>query len=89
MRRAAASLRTVAAPLACTDAKVEIGGMERAPATAYRLALSLRIAGRAAMATAPPARRRVSRGCPALRAVDRFLAAREARTYYPDSCWPR
>ncbi|MEJ7734241.1 MAG: hypothetical protein WKG00_34230, partial [Polyangiaceae bacterium] len=85
VRRAAGSLRTVAAPLACTDAKVEIGGMEESACDRYPLALSLRIAD--ALPWLPRLRPGgvVSRGCPALRAVDRFLAAREARTYDPDA----
>jgi hypothetical protein len=85
VRRTAASLRTVAAPLACTDAKVEIGGMEESVCDRYPLALSLRAADALPWLPRLAPGGAVSRGCPGLRAVDRFLAAREARTYDPDA----
>ncbi|WP_437941899.1 hypothetical protein [Sorangium sp. So ce341] len=82
--RTARSLAAVAAPLACTEAKVELGGYEEPACDAYPLALSLRIAD--VLGRLPHLRRAGSAAaCPALRSLDGFLTAAERGTYDPDA----
>ncbi|MGK3994181.1 hypothetical protein [Sorangium sp. So ce1024] len=82
--RTARSLAAVAAPLACTAAKVELGGYEQPTCDAYPLALSLRIAD--VLGKLPHLRRAGSAAaCPALRSLDGFLTAAERGTYDPDA----
>ncbi|WP_437785736.1 hypothetical protein [Sorangium sp. So ce1097] len=82
--RTARSLAAVAAPLACTAAKVELGGYEEPSCDAYPLALSLRIAD--VLGKLPHLRRAGSAAaCPVLRSLDGFLTAAERGTYDPDA----
>ncbi|XXT24831.1 hypothetical protein WME94_25185 [Sorangium sp. So ce429] len=82
--RTARSLAAVAAPLACTEAKVELGGYEEPACDAYPLALSLRIAD--VLGKLPHLRRAGSAAaCPVLRSLDGFLTAAERGTYDPDA----
>ncbi|WP_437737677.1 hypothetical protein [Sorangium sp. So ce1335] len=82
--RTARSLAVVAAPLACTAAKVELGGYEEPACDAYPLALSLRIAD--VLGKLPHLRRAGSAAaCPVLRSLDGFLTAAERGTYDPDA----
>ncbi|WP_437640696.1 hypothetical protein [Sorangium sp. So ce854] len=82
--RTARSLAAVAAPLACTAAKVELGGFEEPACDAYPLALSLRIAD--VLGKLPHLRRAGSAAaCPVLRSLDGFLTAAERGTYDPDA----
>ncbi|WP_437820034.1 hypothetical protein [Sorangium sp. So ce1078] len=82
--RTARSLAAVAGPLACTEAKVELGGYEEPACDAYPLALSLRIAD--VLGKLPHLRRAGSAAaCPALRSLDGFLTAAERGTYDPDA----
>ncbi|WP_437900543.1 hypothetical protein [Sorangium sp. So ce124] len=82
--RTARSLAAVARPLACTEARVELGGYEEPACDAYPLALSLRIAD--VLGKLPHLRRSGSAAaCPALRSLDGFLTAAERGTYDPDA----
>ncbi|WP_437553643.1 hypothetical protein WME97_19005 [Sorangium sp. So ce367] len=85
--RTARSLAAVARPLACTEARVELGGYEEPACDAYPLALSLRIAD--VLGKLPHLQRRARAGsaaaCPALRSLDGFLTAAERGTYDPDA----
>ncbi|WP_437627121.1 hypothetical protein [Sorangium sp. So ce1151] len=82
--RTARSLAAVASPLACTEAKVELGGYEEPACDAYPLALSLRIAD--VLGKLPHLRRAGSAAaCPVLRSLDGFLTAAERGTYDPDA----
>ncbi|WP_437300505.1 hypothetical protein [Sorangium sp. So ce426] len=85
--RTARSLSVVARPLACTEARVELGGYEAPACDAYPLALSLRIAD--VLGKLPHLQRRARAGsaaaCPALRSLDGFLTAAERGTYDPDA----
>ncbi|XXX81744.1 hypothetical protein WMF30_23580 [Sorangium sp. So ce134] len=82
--RTARSLAAVAGPLACTEAKVELGGYEEPACDAYPLALSLRIAD--VLGKLPHLRRAGSAAaCPVLRSLDGFLTAAERGTYDPDA----
>ncbi|WP_438020522.1 hypothetical protein WMF18_16240 [Sorangium sp. So ce315] len=82
--RTARSLAALAAPLACTAAKVELGGYEEPTCDAYPLALSLRIAD--VLGKLPHLRRAGSAAaCPVLRSLDGFLTAAERGTYDPDA----
>ncbi|WP_437931697.1 hypothetical protein WMF37_21375 [Sorangium sp. So ce291] len=82
--RTARSLAAVAAPLACTEAKVELGGYEEPACDAYPLALSLRIAD--VLGKLPHLRRAGgAAACPVLRSLDGFLTAAERGTYDPDA----
>ncbi|WP_437728494.1 hypothetical protein [Sorangium sp. So ce861] len=82
--RTARSLAAVAGPLACTEAKVELGGYEQPACDAYPLALSLRIAD--VLGKLPHLRRAGSAAaCPVLRSLDGFLTAAERGTYDPDA----
>ena len=85
VRRARRSLAVIAEPLACTQAKVELGAFDEAGCDGYPLALSLRIGG--ALRKLP----RLKRGpdttarCAPLKSLDTFLAAAETGTYDPDA----
>ncbi|WP_437538031.1 hypothetical protein WME79_19395 [Sorangium sp. So ce726] len=85
--RTARSLAAVARPLACTEARVELGGYEEPACDAYPLALSLRIAD--VLGKLPHLQRQARAGsaaaCPALRSLDGFLTAAERGTYDPDA----
>ncbi|WP_437978506.1 hypothetical protein WMF11_19225 [Sorangium sp. So ce295] len=85
--RTARSLAAVARPLACTEARVELGGYEEPACDAYPLALSLRIAD--VLGKLPHLQRRArassAAACPALRSLDGFLTAAERGTYDPDA----
>ncbi|WP_433936675.1 hypothetical protein AB3662_18570 [Sorangium cellulosum] len=82
--RTARSLAAVAGPLACTEARVELGGYEEPACDAYPLALSLRIAD--VLGKLPHLRRAGSAAaCPVLRSLDGFLTAAERGTYDPDA----
>ncbi|WP_434047875.1 hypothetical protein [Sorangium cellulosum] len=82
--RTARSLAAVAGPLACTEARVELGGHEEPACDAYPLALSLRIAD--VLGKLPHLRRAGSAAaCPVLRSLDGFLTAAERGTYDPDA----
>ncbi|WP_437282365.1 hypothetical protein WME90_17865 [Sorangium sp. So ce375] len=85
--RTARSLAAVAGPLACTQARVELGGYEQPACDAYPLALSLRIAD--VLGKLPHLQQRARAGsaaaCPALRSLDGFLTAAERGTYDPDA----
>ncbi|WP_437291286.1 hypothetical protein [Sorangium sp. So ce406] len=82
--RTARSLAAVAGPLACTEARVELGGYEEPGCDAYPLALSLRIAD--VLGKLPHLRRAGSAAaCPVLRSLDGFLTAAERGTYDPDA----
>ena len=86
LQRASRTLKLVASPLPCTEAKVEIGGFEEPACDAYPLALSLRIADvlkrlpRVRRGEAGPVRR-----CAVMRALDAFLSAADKGTYDPDA----
>ncbi len=86
IERAKRSLRVVAAPLACTAAKVETVGFDQATCAAYPLALALRVAD---VLTRMP---RLKRGadaaqgsCAALSSLDTFLEAASRGSYDPDA----
>lgn len=86
IERARKSLRVVAAPLACTAAKVETAGFEQAGCGGYPLALALRVAD--VVSTMP----RLKRGpeakqgsCVALASLDTFLEAASRGMYDPDA----
>ena len=82
--RAARSVAAVVAPLACTDAEVELGGYEEPACDAYPLALSLRIAD--ALKKLPHLRRAGAAGqCATLQRLDAFLTSAERGTYDPDA----
>lgn len=78
------SLATLADPLPCTEAKLELGGLEEPACDAYPLALSLRVAD--ALKKLPHLRRAGSASqCGPLRSLDAFLTAAERGTYDPDA----
>jgi hypothetical protein len=83
--RARRSLKVLAEPLPCTDAKVELGAYEEVTCEAYPTALSLRIAD--ALKKLPRLRRPVeaSARCTAFRELDAFLAGAELGRYDPDA----
>ena len=85
VRRARRSLKVLAAPLPCTDAKVELGGFEEVSCADYPLALSLRIAD--VLKKLPRLRRGGASGahCTALRSLDAFLAGADRGAYDPDA----
>jgi hypothetical protein len=82
--RAARSLAAVAAPLPCTEARVDLGAFEEPTCDAYPLALSLRIAD--ALKRLPHLRRGGSAPqCAPMQRLDAFLGAAERGTYDPDA----
>ena len=83
--RARRSLKVLAEPLPCTDAKVEVGGYEEATCDAYPAALSLRIAD--ALKKLPRLRRgtEVAARCGPLKSLDTFLAGADRSMYDPDA----
>jgi hypothetical protein len=85
LERARRTLRVVAAPLPCTDAKVEVAGFQETGCDGYPLALSLRIAD--ALKRLPRLRRAGADAarCADLRALDAFLEGADRRTYDPDA----
>jgi hypothetical protein len=85
IERARKALRIVAEPLACTKAKVDLGGLEEPSCEAYPLALSLRIAD--VLKKLPRLRRGADGGatCAPLRSLDAFLASAEKGAYDPDA----
>jgi hypothetical protein len=80
--RAARALRIVSAPLACTEAKEEIGGFEEPDCKTYPLALALRAAD-----VIPKLPRLSPRdhSCPAMRSLDALLGGLEKGSYDPDA----
>ncbi len=85
VERAMKSFKVLAAPLPCTDAKVELGGFEEVACADYPLALSLRIAD--VLKKLPRLRRgaEASPHCGPLRSLDAFLAGGDKGTYDPDA----
>lgn len=86
LTRTKKTLRTLAAPLACTNAKVAPALHEEPTCDAYPLSLSLRIAdvlpklphiGRADPKSSPK--------CAAMKSLDGFLTGMETGTYDPDA----
>jgi hypothetical protein len=82
--RAGKSLKVVAAPLACTTAKVELGGYEEPGCDGYPIALSLRVAG---LLKKLPRLKHGSDGprCGSMRSLDGFLASVDRGAYDPDA----
>ncbi|MFT3771900.1 MAG: hypothetical protein QM820_41355 [Minicystis sp.] len=83
--RAARSLKVLAEPLPCTDAKVELGAFDESACEGYPLALSLRVAD--ALKKLPRLRRgpETTARCAPLKSLDTFLAGAERGTYDPDA----
>ncbi len=83
--RARRSLKVLAEPLPCTDAKVELGGFEEVACADYPLALSLRIAD--ALKKLPRLRRGAEANphCGPLKSLDAFLAGGDKGAYDPDA----
>jgi hypothetical protein len=82
--RARRSLKVVAAPLPCTDAKVELGGYEEPACEAYPTAVSLRVAD--VLKKLPRLRRGTEAAphCGPLKSLDAFLGAADKGQYDPD-----
>jgi hypothetical protein len=85
IERTKRSLKILAEPLPCTDAKVETGGFEEPACDQYPLALSLRIAD--VVKKLPRLRRGSEAGprCGALKSLDTFLASADKGRYEPDA----
>jgi hypothetical protein len=83
--RARRSLKVLAEPMPCTDARVEVGGFEEVSCADYPLALSLRIAD--ALKKLPRLHRgpETSARCASLRSLDAFLGSAGKGTYDPDA----
>lgn len=84
--RAARTLKIVASPLPCTEAKVDLLAFEEPACDAYPLALSLRIAD--VVKKLPRIRRGDAgpvRQCTVMRALDGFLSPADKGTYDPDA----
>jgi hypothetical protein len=83
--RARRSFKILSAPLACTDAKVELGGFEEVSCADYPLALSLRIAD--VLKKLPRLRRAAEANphCGPLKSLDAFLAGGDKGAYDPDA----
>jgi hypothetical protein len=83
--RAKRTLRLVAEPLACTNAKVETGAYEEPSCDTYPLALSLRVVD--AVKKLPHLRRGADTAprCAPMRALDAFLTQAEQGRYDPDA----
>jgi hypothetical protein len=82
--RARRSLKVLADPLPCTEARVEVGGYEEVTCEAYPAAVSLRIAD--ALKKLPRLRRGAEAArCAPLRSLDAFLASADRGTYDPDA----
>lgn len=79
------SLKVLAEPMACTDARVELGAYEEAACDGYPLALSLRIAD--ALKKLPRLKRNpeTSARCGHWKALDAFLSSAGTGTYDPDA----
>lgn len=84
LERAKRGLRVVAEPLACTQAKVELGGFEAPACDEYPNALALRAGG--ALNKLPHLRRDPAKPCAAsLSTLDTFLVGVEKGGYDPDA----
>jgi hypothetical protein len=82
--RAKRGLRVVAEPLACTEAKVELGGFEAPTCDEYPYALALRAGG--ALRKLPHLRRDPGKPCAVSHStLDTFLVGVEKGGYDPDS----
>lgn len=85
LARAAKALRVVAAPLACTDAKVEVRGFAQVACEAYPLALGLRVADvLGSLPRLSPSADNAKGDCVALASLDGFLDSASRGLYDPD-----
>lgn len=86
IERAKRSLRIVAAPLACTAAKVETTSFEQPTCAAYPLALALRIADVVKkLPRLKKAAENAEGSCASIQALDAFLDAADHGSYDPDA----